>query len=292
MLKIKSLPLVAAMTLLFAFAIAACTSEKTVDVPPYPDLASLDSEAAMLYPDNSAFEIGEPTLKQVLDRARLAMGDIVTYKTRGETKTWASIEGFSDRTLHFTEFHSYDHYRFGDGSPEDESGYMSEWLVVGSRVFSRNSRGGGWQEGEPFSGPRTPTPPSAGHFSLLYDDELVLASTNEVTDAGVLVYRLQVGKNFELSSASPNYREYELESRTKSLLIDKKTYRIVERIIEHRKKNNSFDESSDEPGTDIEWWQTVYTERYYEYNEPVVIEVPAEYVPWSDAAVLSSVLGD
>ncbi len=257
-------PLIVASILIFVVAFAACSSESADD-------QSADTSTA--------------TLEQVLDGARLAMGDVVTYKTRGRTVDTDSTGISNISTRSFTEFHSYDRYKFGDRYPEDEGAYFMEWLVVGSQSFSRNSDPE-WQELEPSSEPRTPTPPSVGFLSFLYEDGLALVSTDEVTEDGVSVYRFESTEQFEHAWGGDQVSE----TLTTSLLIDKESFRIVTRIVDKNYRRNIVDATEGERPAKPDWWQTVFTEHYYDYNQPVVIEVPDEYVPWSDDAVLSSTL--
>lgn len=268
--------LIVAPALLFVAASTACSSQKTVSQP-------LDTSTAALH----QVDLDTATLEQVLNRTRLAMGDVVTYKTRGTIVDRVSGEEFSAPTRNFAEFHSYDRYKFGSDYSEYEGGQFVEWLSVGSQLFTRNSRHG-WQEAhEPSSEPRTPVPPSQGFLSFLYQDGIELVSTDEITEDGVKVYRLGSTEKVEhFWSGDPV-----LETRTVSLLIDKESFRIVTRIIDKNYTRNIVDATDSEPSTKSDRWQMVHTEHYYDFNEPVVIEVPDDYIPWADVAVLSSVLG-
>ncbi|MCH8909936.1 MAG: hypothetical protein IH867_04270 [Chloroflexi bacterium] len=268
--------LIVAPALLFVAASTACSSQKTVSQP-------LDTSTAALH----QVDLDTATLEQVLNRTRLAMGDVVTYKTRGTIVDRVSGEEFSAPIRNFAEFHSYDRYKFGSDYSEYGGGQFVEWLSVGSQHFTRNSRHG-WQEAlEPSSEPRTPVPPSQGFLSFLYQDGIELVSTDEVTEDGVKVYRLGSTEKVEhFWSGDPVS-----ETRTVSLLIDKESFRIVTTIIDKNYTRNIVDATDSEPSTKSDRWQMVYTEHYYDYNEPVVIEVPDDYIPWPDVAVLSSLLG-
>ena len=268
--------LIVAPALLFVAASTACSSQKTVSQP-------LDTSTAALH----QVDLDTATLEQVLNRTRLAMGDVVTYKTRGTIVDRVSGEEFSAPIRNFAEFHSYDRYKFGSDYSEYGGGQFVEWLSVGSQHFTRNSRHG-WQEAlEPSSEPRTPVPPHQGFLSFLYQDGIELVSTDEVTEDGVKVYRLGSTEKVEhFWSGDPVS-----ETRTVSLLIDKESFRIVTTIIDKNYTRNIVDATDSEPSTKSDRWQMVYTEHYYDYNEPVVIEVPDDYIPWPDVAVLSSLLG-
>ncbi len=270
--------LTVAASMLFVVALAACNSETKADQPSYTGITPLNPETA--------------TLEQVLERTRLTMADIVTYKTRG---TNAEIDSTGESTvssLHSAEFHSYDRYRFKYGPPEYRGSVFTEWLAVGPRIFSRNSSPE-WQEEKPSSGPVTPTPPSQGFLSFLYEDDIELISTDALTSDGRSAYRIGFVKNFNPpyseSNIFDNNRQFLVHNYTDSYLIDAESFLIVSRATIKLYKSNFFDESSSEPGDNIEWVETTSTTDYYDYNEPVVIDVPGEYVLWSGDVVLSSV---
>ena len=264
--------LIPVATMLFIVVFGACSSELNSQ--------SLEISAATI----AQLDPSTATLEQVLNRARLAMGDIITYKTRGTSVDRVSGEEFSAPIRNFAEFHSYDRYKFGSDYSEYGGGQFVEWLSVGSQHFNRNERHG-WQEStEPSSEGMMPVPPSEGFLSFLYEDGIELLSTDEVTEDGVRVYRLGFTREFEHSWSG----DLVSETRTVSLLIDKESFRIVTRIIDKNYTRNIVDATASEPSTKSDRWQMVHTEHYYEYNEPVVIEVPDDYIPWSDVAVLSS----
>ncbi len=303
--------LIAASTVLFVVVSAACVSEKADGLPPYPNIEAIDDDAVMLYPRPAAFDIGAPTLEQVLDRTRSAMNEITSYRTRGASLDRDSTTEFSLPARDFSEQQSRDRYRFGLDSTEYEGGYFSESLTIGSRNFNRSDRETNleWQESEPifdrgewvspfdvilatFLNTDKPDPRIPDGFELISK----LISRDEVTDDGIRVYRIEIIGHYDPPHvegiSSDGGRTFGLETRTTSLLIDKESYRLVAMSISSRYVSNFYDESSSEPPANIEWAETLYTERYYDYNEPIVVEVPDEYVPWSDDAVLSSVRGD
>ena len=259
-MQIKTVPILLAISALFVVVFAACSSQVAVSEP-------IPSEAL--------------SVEEIINRSRLAMADVITYKTRGETHESVAYGERRLSSSSFSEFHSYDRYKFGDKfvhdgrNSKDGSPVFDEWLIVGTQMFLRNSDPT-WQEREPRSEPNAPTPPSIGAFSFLYEHELSLVSSNEITSDGAGVYRVGYTENYESFAGDINLSVV----FTSSLLIDKESFRVVSRIFEK-------DYSSDPYGPDrISSWQTHAKIDYYDYNHPVVIEVPDEYVPWEQLVFL------
>ena len=118
--------------------------------------------------------------------------------------------------------------------------------------------------------------------SYYYDDEneFSLISADEITDAGISVYRIgyttEVEHNWgSVPPAGPTTKEI----YTLSLLIDKESFRLVSRIVEK-------DYSTIPSGTpNSTWWQMDRRNDFYDYNQPVVLEIPDDYFPWTEPAV-------
>ena len=268
-----------ASTLILIVAFTACDAKKAEGLPSFPDGAAL--------------ETGTVTLGQVLERTRLAMSDVITYKTYGTSVDSDSTGNSSFSSHHYSEFHSFDRYRFGSFSPENEGAWSQEFLVVGPMVFTRSSDAM-WQEQKPFPGPRTPTRPSDGYLSFLYADDIQLISTNELTDDGRSAYRIGFINNFEppySESGNPeDVHAFLVHSYQDSYLIDAESFHIVSRTTTKLYKSDFFDDASGKPRSNIEWYETLVTANFYDFNAPVVIEVPGAYVPWAEDQALSSAL--
>ncbi|MCH8829389.1 MAG: hypothetical protein IID45_07405, partial [Planctomycetes bacterium] len=184
--------LTVASVLFFVAVLAACTPDKPDDLPPYPDLATLDAEAAIAYPDTVAFDTSTGkfdnstlTLEQVLNRARLAAGEIVSYRSRGTTTFRSSTSGFEEPIYEFSEHAENGNYRFGSelSDPYDDDVHRSEWRSVGTQMFNYLSDevGGGWKESsEPRSEPKVVS--ASDHFlTMLDENDYELRSTDERT---------------------------------------------------------------------------------------------------------------
>ena len=272
-MRISSITLLLAVTTLLVVAAVAACSSKTTDGQP------LDPSTA--------------TLEDVLQHARAAMGDVTTYRTRETSVSRDSNNETSVPYRGFSEFQSHDHYRFGNGSPEDEGGYYFENLVSGTQSFIRKSDPE-WQEQEPIFDRGEPVSTADNLISYLDADGIELMSSDEVTDDGTKVYRLGTIENYDQllveTSGQTGDPAWGVHTRTTSMLIDQESFRIVARVFDKLYKNSFYDKSSSDPRTNTEWAQTIYTVQIYDYNEPIVIEAPAEYVPWSDSATISSEL--
>lgn len=230
----------------------------------------------------SALDPDTATLGQILDRSRLAMGDIVTYKACTTTVERRSPDQeFTLGFFAFTSVHSYDHQLSVVKDSEHRGGESWENLLLGSRRFERNTDHG-WQESkvDPARGMQ-PVPPSEGIAWVLYEDDIELISTNETADNGEKVYRLAF-----TSMLDGFINEEEVQTaRTTSVLINQETFRIVSFIQE---KYPSFKWSNDwsQNVSYVDWWlSNVYTQHYYDYNLPVVLEAPEKYVPFEETVM-------
>jgi len=222
------------------------------------------------------------TLEQILDRSRLVMGDIVTYKfcaTRMVRES--SDQEFSVRSYEFVAFHSYDHIRSVTVHPEIDGGYFWESLSLGSRFLNRSSDQG-WEESfEPPADGMQPTPPSAGLASALYEDEIELISTDEVSDSGEKVFRLAFTEIHEGSKNGEILQNVVITS----VLISQETFRIVTYI---REEYAHYEQRTRSNGglVRLDWWLgDISTTHYYDHNLPIVLVAPDDYIPWQETVM-------
>jgi len=282
--------------LLFVAVLASCTPDKTAGLPPYPDIASLNSDADMAYPETTAFDTsigtfdtGAMTVEKVRDKARLAAAKIVSYKSRGTVMSRRSTSGFKEPIREFSEVASNGNYRSGAEYPDpyDDDVDRNEYRRVGTQSFSFSSYEG-WEES---SKPRTKPAdnPASGYFLwLLGEDDIELRSTNERTEDGVEVYRLVFSEKYEQPTRGGGYI---IEVRTNTLLVSKESFRIVAWLQDSHGDRYAVSAASEiDADTHSRWGKEFGITEFYDFNEPVVIEVPDEYVPWRDDAVLSSAL--
>ena len=268
-MRIKIVPILLTMSALIIVALAGCSS---------PDAASEPVASESL------------SLEEIINRSRLAMADVITYKTRREE---FDSEFYGDLTLSsggFSEFHSYDRFVYGAIDTDNGGIKLTEWLQVGNRVFLRPSETV-WQEREPFSGPMDPTTWSSSQLSHLFRHDFELISTDEVTSGGVAVYRIAYTEDrVKRWAQSPGYAEnFEVVwgarpvsvLYTTALLIDKESFRVVSRVadLDYRSEPSELRE--------VTSWQKHIKIDYYDINEPVVIEVPDQYVPWEELVTLN-----
>jgi hypothetical protein len=110
-------------------------------------------------------------------------------------------------------------------------------------------------------------------------ENLKLRSVNGRTSKdGMHVYRLEYTKTNE----RPIRSGYEMSTSTTTLLISEETNRIITFFRDSRKEIydvSTLDEI--EPDTQSWWYENFQTIHYYDFNEPVVIAIPDNYVPWS-----------
>jgi len=222
------------------------------------------------------------TLEQILERSRLAMGDIVTYKTCGmlvERDSFQQEFGTPDRS--FGVFHSYDNYRTMDKRQGIMSDFFTEILAVGSQHFIRTHNHGWEESSEPPAGGMQPSPPSTGFARDLYRDDIKLVSTSELADNGEKVFRLAFPEKFENSANG----EIVYNTATNTVLISQKTFRIVTKIRDKHADYPATANSNGKTAREAWWWHVVATTHYYDFNLPVVITVPENYIPWQETVM-------
>ena len=251
------------MTLLFVFAISACTPDKPDDLPPYPDLASLDAEAGMAYPDTVAFDTSTGTfdmravtVEQVLDRARLAMGEIASFESRGCFLWRSSTSGFEKSWVDFSSGAKHP-------DPYDDDVHLSEWRTVANQAFHLNSDQY-WEEAvEPQSEPRTVSQAAENLLRMLDSDGIQLRSTIERTGYGVEVYRLE----FTEQQGRPVREGYEIKTVKTTLLVSQESFRIVATLWDQRDEIY-FVSTANEigPETHSRWTEGFMTTRYLNYT--------------------------
>ena len=293
----KTLPLLATMALLLVFAIVACTPEEQSDLPPFPDPSSFDTEDAMADPgpiafdtSDGAFDDSEVTVEQILQRARFAASEIDSYKSRSTVTTRSSTSGFGEPTLDFSEHASNGNSRSGTEHPHpyNDDVFLSEYRTVGRQNFSFHSSTGWEESSEPRPKPKAILA-SRYFLSLLDMNDINLRSTDERSEDGTKVYRLEFSERHEQPTRGA--REYAIQESTHTLLVSKESFRIVAWIQDSHADIYSVSAASEiDSDTHSRGGDDFRITEYYDFNEPVVIEVPDEYVPWSDDAVLSSAI--
>jgi hypothetical protein len=229
------------------------------------------------------------TLEQILERSRLAMGDIVTYKTCGISITRNAIDQDPVASMHsFGVFHSYDHYRTvtkhqHEGELSDN---FTELIAVGTQHFMR-SHNRGWEEGSKPSRPTDmqPSPPSMVLAGGLHRDDIKLISTSEVAHNGENVFRLEYSRLSEPYNRDRIVYDTATKSRTDALLISQETFRIVTHIQDQYSYEPASDGSNGKTAREAWWWHNAGTTHYYEYNFPVVITAPDDYIPWQETVM-------
>ena len=205
-------------------------------------------------------------LKGILDRTRLAMSHVVTYRTKG-TATEAMNHGEQEVSfLSYSEHQSPERYAFGDRYFEHSDIQFIEWEKVDLQNFQWNSEPI-WQEIKPNTGPMSSTPLSETVFESLNEDTVRLIAIDELSDDGVEVYRIQ---STESHSQIVGGKERLATLVTTAVLIDKQTFQVVSAISDKLINHDPADDES---------WQITHKYDYYDYNQPIVVNVPNEYVP-------------
>ncbi|NQW19705.1 MAG: hypothetical protein HQ477_03115 [Chloroflexi bacterium] len=288
-------------TLLVAALFVSCGTDERVD-------DSLDSVLGASI-GSQPLDPAIATLDEILDRARIVMGEVTSYKTRGTSLLERSI-GSDFTSTHLTdeirEWQSPD--RLYVRSEIAESGFrdaiLNESINLSDRGYLRNNDGVWLQIESSLPSPWQESTYSA-HVIVLDAPDMKLASRSEKTEEGTKVYRLE----FTESPFLPFYEETQAESaapgpivnspefpgniftNVTSLLIDQQTFRILAQITDVTTEFIPRDQNPDRVDNAVvmstfvsdERKHTVQTNYYYDYNVPNVIEQPTEYMTTSEA---------
>jgi hypothetical protein len=231
-----------------------------------------------IYPNSEADTI---TLEQVLGRSRLAMSDTDSYKTREVSYFRSSTTGLEEPSTGYSELDSNGDFSMGSTYARSSGDSYFDYRKVGTQFFTR-SHHHGWEE------PHKPNLEIADaqladrFLEILNADGISLRSTTERSEDGAWVYRL------EYTEESGRFANggYEIVVNSNTVLIDQYTNRIVTVFRDSRHDVYFISEGETiTPDTKSRWYESVQTYNYYDYNQPVVIEVPDEYVPWEELVV-------
>jgi hypothetical protein len=273
--QIRSLPILVALVLLVT-AVTACSS----------DQSDVDADTAVQQSDPNAI-----TVEQVLDQARIAAADIVSYKSRTTIMSRSSTSGFDEPVTEFTEHAENGNNRLGMAYPHpyNDDVFLSEYRKVGTQSFSMQSDER-WEEStKPRSEPRTVLA-SKYFLSLLDMADIELRSTDERTeDRSEEVYRLVFSQKYEQAKRTGGYV---VEVRTNALLISKESFQIVAWLQDSHGDIYTVDSASEiDSDTYSQWAEDFRITNFYDFNEPIVIEVPENYLSWDEQnPVVSAVI--
>jgi hypothetical protein len=211
---------------------------------------------------------------QILDQTRLAMDEVVTFRMLG-IETMSEFYGLEKITsTDYSEFQSPE--RFSHEASLPTGNLFFEGSRVGSQWFRRDSDLV-WQEQEPILSQYAGY---GGEPLMNLDlDALKLVSTGDLTDEGIEVFRFQSAERIEHPDRDGGPVS---ELFTKTVLISKQTFRIVSKT-EYKDLRRDTEGRAD-PAS----WQYKYTRNYYDYNEPIVVDVPESYIPWSQPVASSA----
>ncbi|MDA1278876.1 MAG: hypothetical protein O3B95_02375 [Chloroflexi bacterium] len=278
------------LILVLTFGATACNVEYSAAEP-------LLSTATTIPPLDPA----TATLEQILNRTRAAMGQVTSFKTRGTLVAFPNPEGFDGTIETFSEWQSPDRVGWLTKAPEDPGDYRGgeglaltvEGVTVGDHTFIRMSDepGSEWHE-QPHNPNRLSSDPFSALLLLLDASNIELVTTNEATNTGDTVYRLEFGGYPVTQSIDPERLSEEeltalehLSSRTRTtLLIDRESFRYVTVITTQRPE----DPTKDEAIVKAIMAGSINTTYYYDYNVPLVIELPTENIRLLDSNPLAT----
>lgn len=252
------------ISVVFVIAAAACGTDEPASQLSSTAIKPLDPATA--------------TLDQILERTRAAMSEITSYKTRGVVDSNLAHTDPSPSNEFFTEWQYPDRHRnqMGPLKGEGESGFVTELLSVGDRYFARLNDSD-WQEQQPRANNEDADRSYGFPLIDLDSSDVKLISTDEFTDDGVPVFRLEF-RGYPAAQTTDSEELLAIEqSRSRvrvTLLIDQKTFRYETVIIESLGEN----ESNVDTTANATLGGSTITYDFYGYNEPLDIELPTENV--------------
>lgn len=235
------------------------------------------------------------TVEQIVERTRTAMSAVTSFRARGtivaEDYDPESIANYS----YLMEWQYPDRSSVQVEPVEGTDGRFSETRIIEHQYFAKKMDGT-WVETRPPSQPKGFGPPVSMYLEELGEKSMQLISYDEIADDGTRVYRLEFSKEQNYFSGDGDDQSeppiYETQTRV-TLLIDQNTFLFVSRIARIQNVSRlNLDETTlveiNPPDAEnlkpfVETILTV-TEHFYDYNEPVVIELPGEYEPWIESA--------
>ena len=295
-MRCASVKMLVAIAILLTVTITSCgTDESTGN--------SVGSDSVSGVGPTPPLDPATATLDEILERSRIAMGDVTSYKIRGAVVTERSIGSdfvSSRRTDEFRVWQSPDrlHIRSESAASGFRDAHLTETVFMGDQIYSRSGTTG-WQQPESFSPSRWSEQAYSAHVIVLDAPDMKLVSRNEETDDGTKVYRLE----YTESPFLPLYEEAQAESEgpeggiprfpetvstnLNTLLIDQQTFRIFAQFTNGTRETTPADRNTaDADGANVmlssgtdERRHTVQTAYYYDYNVPNVIEPPTEFDP-------------
>ena len=253
--------------LLFVAAATACGVGDRTDQPLSLSSGELDPATA--------------TLDQILQRSRAAMSEVTSYKTRGETVTDPSPVNILGAARYFTEWQSPDRARNRVEVSEKESqeSWFTEIVSVGGQIFTR-SLDSTRHEQPPLELIRSEWPYSP---PVIYLDapDIELVSANATTDEGVKVFRPEFSeapRHADIDGEKPILYGARRPEAHHTLLVSQETYRFVSVTVETRMP---YGDAAEADGEAVPL-SSINKNHFYDYNVPNVIEIPGEYVLWSE----------
>lgn len=214
------------------------------------------------------------------------MGEVTSYKTRGEMASMQTPVGFDSAGRYFTEWQSPDRgrSRIEQTDSTSESALFDEIVGVGGQIFIR-IHDSTWREQPPRDVDRAEWPFSP---PIIYLDapDIELTSRAEITDEGVKVFRLEFSEAPRPASIESDNAVIDISRRPEVhtvLQIDQETFLYVSVTVETRMPEYAV--AADPEPVLIGW---INKSSFYDYNVPVTINAPDEYEPWTGTMTPSS----
>jgi len=268
-----------------AVALTACKSDRTAS-PSEPT----QSNAAQ--PTSQPHDPTTATLEQITEKTRTAMNEITSYQTSGpliiETTSSNPDDGGTGEI--FTTWKFPGRYRMvmEDSDPDTGNSQGTEILTI--EVLTIGDRNlfvypdSEWQEMAPI-GPPSTLPGRMPLLNLLDDlNDITLISTSDTLTDGSNAYRLEIDDFWASSNDDDPQGVGAIKNRQShyALVIDQQTFRFVSLVTINTHEIEAHGTLNGVANSEIVKVTQTSTYNFYNYNQPVEIEVPNEYKPWVD----------
>lgn len=220
----------------------------------------------------------------IVARARDAMGKVTSYRTTGEWTQTSYDSPEPESFQQFTEWVAPDRHRLRLDSPPDGDGLFNEIIRIGDQIFTHDDHRG-WQEQPRYAASLSDADRlntvavRPGDPAMLLDVEN-LELVGEDLFEGAEVFRLVGHTSFErgpVAEGQPDSFKAFTETVT-TLLIDRLDYRLALLIAESEIRFTVLKTMNGVESQEEGRASSFASSRFFDYDEPVTIEIPTENV--------------
>jgi hypothetical protein len=232
-------------------------------------------DVAESLPVNSPAPTPTPTVEEVLDQARAAMGGAQSYRFSIDMES--ESDGRLQKAVVSGEWAGPDRLRVKIEEVGSDEGHVNEVIVIGERTFVRDSdyTDGAWQEQQPEAMGRV------GIFDVPDDLTGLQMLEDETIHGGVAFHIRGIQDILPITGTPIKGTEQGRFTMVYDLFISKSDYRPLRVMIDANMviplPAGADGSSGEEIGRNT---NSRYVADFFDYNELVNIEPPESVVPW------------